>query len=418
MKRANNINPEMLVWARETAGYALDEAAAKLRLSSSEKVTAVDKLRALESGEAKPTRQQLIRIADAYRRPLTAFYRNSPPPTGESGADFRTLPREVSRKENGLLEALLRDIRVRQDLVKSLLEDDEDFEGLTFVNSAEIGQGISHVVSSIGKLLSVDDIVSLQLRKRTPDEFFSDLRSRVEALGVFVVLAGNLGSHHSNISERVFRGFAISDEIAPFIVINDQDAKAARSFTLIHEFAHILLGASGVSATPVAGSLTNPLAIIERFCNDVAGEFLLPEPSLSQIPAQFRDLDIVEAVVSEISSSRKVSEAMVAYRFWRTGRISTDAYRELAARFAARWQRFKLKAKEERRPDQSGPSYYTVRKHKLGNALIALVQRTLRANELTHTKAAKMLGVSTSSVEPLLRRSSALENSMFRGGGR
>jgi len=405
MKRANNINPAMLVWARETAGYTLEEAAGKLRLFSSGKGTAEDKLRALEAGDVKPTRQQLMKISEAYRRPLTAFYRNNPPPKGERGEDFRTLQGGVSRQEDGLLEALLRDIRVRQDLVKSLLEDDEDFETLPFIGAVTIHQGISHSVDYIRQLLGVDDVVSLQHGKRTPDEFFSDLRNRVEALGVFVVLAGNLGSHHSNISERVFRGFAISDEIAPFIVINDQDAKAARSFTLIHEFAHILLGASGVSATPVADARTDPLAIVERFCNDVAGEFLLPESTLSRLPSTISELDIIETIVADISSRRKISEAMVAYRFWRTGRISVEAYRELASRFAARWQRLKQQAREERQPDQRGPSYYTVRKHKLGNALIELVNRTLRANELTHTKAAKMLGVSTSSVEPLLRRS-------------
>ncbi len=199
MKRANNINPAMLVWARETAGYTLEEAAGKLRLSSSEKVTAEDKLRALEAGDIKPTRQQLMKISDAYRRPLTAFYRNNPPPIGGRGEDFRTLPGGVSRQEDGLLEALLRDIRVRQDLVKSLLEDDEDFEVLLFVGNVAIGQGISYSVNYIRQLLGIDDIVSLQHGKRTPDEFFSDLRNRVEALGVFVVLAGNLGSHHSNM---------------------------------------------------------------------------------------------------------------------------------------------------------------------------------------------------------------------------
>jgi hypothetical protein len=56
---------------------------------------------------------------------------------------------------------------------------------------------------------------------------------------VFVLLVGDLGSHHSPLSQEVFRGFALADKRVPFIVINDQDAKTARSFTLIHELTHI-----------------------------------------------------------------------------------------------------------------------------------------------------------------------------------
>ena len=60
-----------------------------------------------------------------------------------------------------------------------------------------------------------------------------------------MLLLGDLGSHHSDMNEEVFRGFALADEIAPFVVINDNDATTARSFSLIHELAHIWIGASG-----------------------------------------------------------------------------------------------------------------------------------------------------------------------------
>ena len=73
--------------------------------------------------------------------------------------------------------------------------------------------------------------------------------------------------------------------------------------------------------------------------------------------------------------------------------------------YASRWSQFRERRREQAREAESssGPSYYTVRKHRLGSALVNLVGRTLRANELTHTKAAKVLGVKPSNVEPLLR---------------
>ena len=71
-------------------------------------------------------------------------------------------------------------------------------------------------------------------------------------------LAGDLGSYHTELSADVFRGFAISDKVAPFIVINDKDARAARSFTLVHELAHIWLDESGVSGAPSPDAPRSP----------------------------------------------------------------------------------------------------------------------------------------------------------------
>ena len=127
--RAENINPEILTWARETAGLSLEEAAARLGFATSARSTSTQKLEAFERGESKPTRNQLLKISAAYRRPLTAFYRATPPLRGSRGEDFRTVV-GARPKNEALLDALLRDVRARQDMVRSILEDDEDVEQL------------------------------------------------------------------------------------------------------------------------------------------------------------------------------------------------------------------------------------------------------------------------------------------------
>jgi hypothetical protein len=78
--------------------------------------------------------------------------------------------------------------------------------------------------------------------ERTVEAAFAYLRGKVEEGGVFVLLLGNLGSHHTNIPVEFFRGFAISDKLATMIVINDQDTKSAWSFTAMHELVHLWLG--------------------------------------------------------------------------------------------------------------------------------------------------------------------------------
>ena len=399
MQRAENANPSMLAWARQTAGLSKEQAARSVGLSASRRSTAVDKLVAIESGERQPTRNQLLRFADAYHRPPTVFYLASPPVTGRCGEDFRTAPgTPPTAQEAALLDALLRDVRVRQSMVKAALEDDEDARRPNLDGRLSLDDSVAHAVATLRAALDV----SSDDWHRGVNDPFAFLRSRVERLGAFVLLVGDLGSHHTVVSERVFRGFALADAVAPFIVVNHQDAIAARSFTLLHELAHVCLGASGVSADPPSKPPKRIHDRIEFFCNDVAGEFLLPTDAIA-LPRRIGSFDEAQERAEDVARTRRVSEAMVAYRLWRSRRIDRDVYHQLHAFYAHRWQEEKQRQRARMREAEGGPSYYVVRRHRLGGALLSLVRHLLQAEELTHTKAAKILGVKPSSVEPLLR---------------
>ncbi len=392
----------MLSWARETAGLSIEDAASKLGLKSSAKATAIDKLEAFERGDAKPTRTQLLKIASTYRRPLSVFYRFTPPVEGEQGEDFRTFSGAVSKKETALFKAILRDMRKRQDMVKSILEDDEDVQKRSFVGSIPVTYDTVDAVQAIQQVLGIDEYHDFRKNLNTPDKLLSALRQKVEDIGVFVLFAGNLGSHHTNVSARVFRGIAIADEIAPFIVINDQDAVPARSFTLIHELVHLFTGSSGVSNDPSMVLGEERKTRVERFCNDVASEFLLPEASFSDVHP-LTSHDQAAETIRNVALDANVSESMTAYRFWRSNRIDDRIYRQLVATYSSRWRNTEAKHNLVDQSSKSGPSYYTVRRHKLGKALVILVGRTLRDESLTHTKAAMILGVNPGNVESLLK---------------
>lgn len=415
MERGEGVNPEILTWARETAGLTIAEAADKIGLSSSKTATAAEKLAEFETGVKTPTRSQLASMAAVYRRPLVAFYMAAPPPKAARGEDFRQHSVDISRRENALLDTLLRDIRGRQEMVRSLLEDEDEADRLSFVGSARVSDGVQSVAGKINDALGLAE--TGRGRAGGPDNLFKDIRSRCERLGVFVLLIGDLGSHHSVLGDSVFRGFALADEVAPFIVINDQDAKAARSFTLIHELAHIWIGQSGVSGAVGADPDATAKGRIEQFCNDVASEVLLPTAALVEHPPGLLadEKEAAHGAINRIAETWSVSEPMVAYRLYRMGWITSRIYRQLSADFAARWRAIKAQEKAKAKESDSGLSYYLVKQHKLGNALVGVVHRTLRENLLTHTKAAKVLGIKPSSVEPLLRRFEAGRGALFAG---
>jgi Zn-dependent peptidase ImmA (M78 family) len=78
-----------------------------------------------------------------------------------------------------------------------------------------------------------------------------------------------------DIGQDVFRGCALADDLAPFIVINVNDR--AHSFTLLHELVHI----SGSAQAASADRCARPGKRVERFCNvDAASEFLLTRSAI------------------------------------------------------------------------------------------------------------------------------------------
>ena len=387
------VNPQILIWARETAGLPLDDAAHRLGIKDARGVTAANRLAALERGERDVSRPVLLKMAKTYRRPLVVFYLDAPPIRGDRGSDFRTLLERDAGQE-GLVDALVRDIRARQEMVRAVLADDEEAEPLAFIGSMSLADGEAAVLQSIKRITGVD--LPEFRAQASPESAFALLRRHTEDAGIFVLLAGSLGSHHTSIDVELFRGLALADPIAPFAVINDQDARPAWSFTLLHELAHLWLGATGIS-----GSYAETR--IERFCNDVASSFLLPEEELPRVRV---DLGTPEAaairLISDFATERHLSMSMVAYRLRNHGLITDERWRTLRGIFRARWLQSRAAQRERAREQDSGPSYYVVRRHRLGNALLKFVARNVDGGTLTTTKASKVLGVRPRNVEPLL----------------
>jgi Zn-dependent peptidase ImmA (M78 family) len=385
------IQPKILTWARATAGLSRDDAAHALGLTPARGKTAVERLEAVEVGEEEPSRTLIAKMAKAYHRPLIAFYLAEPPRMGDRGQDFRTLPGK--EQFNPELDALVRDIKARQGLIRSMLEDDEA-KPLDFIGSATMQEPVQKLVVRIGERLRFD--MARFRANKTPHEAFAYLRERIEENGVYVLLLGNLGSFHTNIPVEVFRGFALADNIAPLIVVNDQDARTAWSFTVLHELVHLWLGQTGISGRDAENQ-------IERYCNDVAGELLLPTSELRQLAnvVHLSAATIAEQI-GQFAEAHRVSRAMVAYKLYRTSMIGKTTWAILDDRFRQEWLQYKQQQAEKAKKAEGAPNYYVVRRHRMGAALLGLVRRSLDEGTITYTKAGTVLGVKPRNVEPLL----------------
>ena len=123
--RATKINPMMLRWARERAGYSVDEVAKRQRVSPTLMMD-------WESGRRFPTWRQLERLAyQQYHRSPTLFFMETPP-------DEKYIDQEFDRLPSVLLESLhpdtlhaVREAGVRQADLAILLPTRSIDEGPT-----------------------------------------------------------------------------------------------------------------------------------------------------------------------------------------------------------------------------------------------------------------------------------------------
>ena len=389
------VNHEILGWARETAGITREEAVKKLGIRDARGVKAVDRLTALESGAMEPSRPTLVNMSKHYHRPLLTFYLSSPPMMGERREDFRTLQIDPPASAYPLIDALIRNVRARQSMVRAVLEDEEEVETLPFVGSMNMSDGEPAILTALGALLGV----TVEDFRTQPDASaaFDLLRTDIEGNGVFVLVKGDLGSHHTAIDTEAFRGFAIADNVAPFIVVNDRDARPAWSFTLLHEFVHLILGQSGLSTE-------QDHSVIEQFCDDVAGKFLLPNEDLKllKIGGVHQADQLVERRISEFAEARNLSRSMVAYRAYRADLISRPVYGSLNNRFRQQWQYQRANQRERNRLAEGGPNYYVIRRHRTGQALTSFARRMMRTGALSTSQAATVLGVKPTQVSAML----------------
>ena len=386
------VNPDILVWARLKAKLSIEEAASKLGLHDSESVSAKDRLIRMEKGDELPSRSLLVKMSEKYRRSLLAFYLSKRPKDGDRGEDYRTSSDISTVKNDSIVDVLVRDIWVRQGILRSAMEDEEEAKPLKFVGSINMSYQKSKVVNVIYETLRFDvkKFYAFSGTQRT-QKAFSYLRKLCEEAGVFVLLMSDLGSYHTKIDSKTFRGFALADKICPFIVINNQDAKAAYAFTLLHEFVHILLGKSGISGKSIDKE-------IEKYCNEIASEALLPVQELSSLViANDSDLAGIVKQINEFSTSHNLSASMVAYRLYAKKQISYDLWNRLSEFFYQGW----LKGQKSNSAESKPIPYYKVKRSNLGDSLVSVVQRMMQSGSLTTMRAGKVLDVNAINVHKL-----------------
>ncbi|MFY9469060.1 MAG: ImmA/IrrE family metallo-endopeptidase [Solirubrobacterales bacterium] len=296
--------------------------------------------------------------------------------------DFRTMADAgIGNPSPDLLETIYL-CEQRQEWFQAFARSNSE-DPITFVGSATTATDVVDAAAAIRETIGFD----LEARREFTNWTLalSGLRDLAEALGVLVMVSGIVGSNtHRRLDPREFRGFALVDRLAPLVFVNGVDTKAAQIFTLAHELAHVWLGESALSnATLVANSSND----IERWCNNVAAELLVP---LSSFRDEFRPNAPLVDELERLARFYKVSTLVILRRIADAGGMTRDEFVvAFDAELARVIQLAKLQAEAR---DSSGGDFYNTQPVRVSKRFArAVVIDTLEGRTL-YRDAFRMLG--------------------------
>lgn len=310
----------MLVWTRNRAKVNLEEAAKAADVEPTI-------LEAWEAGEEAPTLNKLRLLAAKYHFPLAVFYLAEPPEDFAPLRDFRRLPDATDREISANLAFHIRNAYERRELALELYEDMRE-EAAAFPLRATLSDNPEDIAKVLRTLLGIKD--DEQKRAARQGRAFDFWRRRLEEKGVLVFVVS--GPHYA-VDLREMRGFAIARSRLPVVVINGRDSsEGGRTFTLLHELVHILLGESALSNG--SGDLNSRTEDrrIERFCDGVAAATLMPRElvlSFSEAKAA-GERTWKDEVLGNISRTIGVSRQALLIRLITLNRATWSFYRQKA----------------------------------------------------------------------------------------
>ena len=154
---------------------------------------------------------------------------------------------------------------------------------------------------------------------------------------------------------------------------------------MLHELAHLLLSVNGLSKFDqhYIDRLPNQERQIERFCNAIAAETLIPSPDFLQqvryFPANIENAS--EQQFSDLAARYSVSREAVLRRFLDQGRVSNIFYEKKAKEWAAQQKK------------GSGGNWYASQNTYLSDRFTKEVISRHYKNQLSIEQAADLLGI-------------------------
>lgn len=380
------VKPSLLNWARRRSGR--NDSYIKKHFPE------------LESWEQEitlPSFKDLEAFAKATYTPIGYFFLDEPPEARLPVSDFRTVGGTgVGVPTAGLLDTMYL-CQQRQEWYRG-----------------EVRATGGEPLEFVGSMSTADDVVSSAQRIRTALKYNMEQRvgiggrdaarrrliSAAEDFGILVMMSGVVENNtRRKLDVDEFRGFALADPWAPLVFVNGTDNEGSKIFTLVHEVAHIWLGQSVVSNNSVADA---PGHTVERWCNAVAAEMLVPSEIMRKKYDRTSDLD---GAVTSLASHFKVSKQVILRRIYDTGGLDRTAFREAydkEVKLAAEREKERRRKRKEKKTQEG--NYYNNILTRAGKKFTSALLASTMEGRTTPVMSRRLLDVwKASAIERLAR---------------
>jgi Zn-dependent peptidase ImmA (M78 family) len=357
-----NINPTMLTWAIIRAGYVLGDFL--------EKFPNVKKW--IEKAKS-PTVKQLEDFSRRVHIPFGYLFLQEPPKEQIPFPFFRTGNHQTNQVSLNVYDTILI-LQRRQDwLIDYLL--DNDGSALPFVGKFDHNASFEAIVEDIRNTLNLNPEWANDCQ--TFEDTLNFITKKIEEVGIMINFNGVVENNtHRVIPVNECRGFVLVNKMAPFMFVNAADAKAAQLFTIIHELAHIWLGESAGFDNQNLLPANNP---VERLCDQVAAEFLVPAISFHKRWANSAD-------INKLAKYFKVSSIVIARRALDLGKMNKAAFFQF-------YNQYMEEVRIKKEGQGSGGDFYATARKRISVSFAAYVDQAVRQNKLLYRDAYKITGL-------------------------
>lgn len=368
------VTPQLIQWARERSHLAIDTAAEKLTIKP-EKLEAWEK-----EGNERPTFRQAQNLAQKFHIPFGYLFLSAPPEEKLPLPDLRTVAGAQAYPPSPEFTDVLNDVLRKQQWYREYQES-EGAQEVPFIGRFTLSDNPETIAVNIRDTLGIDN--RMRSESDNWEIFLRDFIQRAESAGILVLRSGIVGNNTGRkLNVEEFRGFAISDNLAPVVFINGQDAKAAQIFTLAHELAHLWIGESGISNPDYRKRSSQQEHIIDRFCDQVAAETLVPKQDLL---SYWQDSETLNNNLRALTARYRVSPFVILRRAYENEKVSADDYHTQYQELLADHKRVKSQ--------KGGGNFYRNLLARNSNTLTITLLVAAAEGRVSHRDTARLLNV-------------------------
>lgn len=362
MKTEITINPTLITWAITRAGFDVDKF-----LDNNPTIQKwIEEVK-------KPTIKQLENFAHKVHIPFGYLFLPEPPKETIPFPFFRTGNQQTDKVSLNVFDTI-QILQRRQDWITEYLQDNEQ-EPLSFVGRFNENATANEVVADIRNTLELQPNWACNFA--TWEETLAFITNKIEAIGVFINFNGIVENNtHRPIPVDECRGFVLVNPYAPFMFVNAADAKAAQLFTIIHELAHVWLGESAGFDNQNLMPANDP---IEKLCDAIAAEFLVPASSLIDIWQDKPSIDHARRYF-------KVSPIVIGRRAMDLGLITKGE-------FFTFYNGYMDSFKQKKENQKGGGDFYATARKRLSVTFASYVNQAVNQNKLLYRDAYKITGL-------------------------